>query len=115
MFLEECKHVAKEKKMSKYIIKDIEISSDSDKGTSDEENSNEENSDKNTKKDSEKNHVTDIKIFLKKKKTKGKKKKGPGRYQSFTEVEKEKRRRYCQSRRQKLPEYRRNSYLTHKK
>ena len=75
MFLEECKHVAKEKKMSKYIIKDIEISSDSDKGTFDEENSNEENSDKNTKKDSEKNHVTDIKIFLKKKKTKGKNKK----------------------------------------
>ena len=83
MFLEECKHVAKEKKMSKYIIKDIEISSDSDKGTSDEENSNEENSDKNTKKDSEKNHVTDIKIFLKKKKTKGKKKKRPGKISEF--------------------------------
>ena len=63
--------------MPKYIIKDIEISSDSDKETSDEENSNEENSDKNTKKNSEKKHVTDIKIFLKKKKTKGKK--GPGR------------------------------------
>ena len=76
MFLEECKHVATEKKMSKYIIKDIEISSDSDKETSDEENSNEENSDKNTKKNSEKKHVTDIKIFLKKKKTKGKKRPG---------------------------------------
>ena len=32
VFLEECKHVVKEKKMSKYIIDDIEICSDSDKG-----------------------------------------------------------------------------------
>ena len=56
--------------MPKYIIKDIEISSDSDKETSGEENSNEENSDKNTKKNSEKKHGTDIKIFLKKKKKK---------------------------------------------
>ena len=31
MFLEECKYVVKEKKISKYIIDDTEISSDSDK------------------------------------------------------------------------------------
>ena len=45
LFLEECKFVAKEKKILKYIIDNIGISSDSD---SDEENSNEENSDKET-------------------------------------------------------------------
>ena len=42
MFLEECKYVVKEKKMSKYIIKyiiyDIETSSDSDEENFDEEN-----------------------------------------------------------------------------
>ena len=38
MFLEECKNVVKEKKMSKHIIDNIEIFSDSY-----EENSNEEN------------------------------------------------------------------------
>ena len=38
MFSEECKNVVKEKKMSKHIIDNIEIFSDSD-----EENSNEEN------------------------------------------------------------------------
>ena len=38
MFLEECKYVAKEKKIPKYIIKDIEVSFDkSDKGDSEEE------------------------------------------------------------------------------
>ena len=31
VFLEECKYVVKEKKISKYIIDDTEISSDSDK------------------------------------------------------------------------------------
>ena len=31
MFLEECKYVVKEKKISKYMIDDTEISSDSDK------------------------------------------------------------------------------------
>ena len=45
MFLEECKYVVKEKNMSKYIIDNIEISSDSDEKNSDEENSDEENSD----------------------------------------------------------------------
>ena len=45
VFLEECEHVAKEKKIPKYIIDDIEISSDSDEDNSDEENSDEENSD----------------------------------------------------------------------
>ena len=42
---------------------------------------------KNTKKDSEKKHKKNIKLFLKKKKTKGKKKAGQ-RYQNFTEEEK---------------------------
>ena len=45
LFLEECKFVVKEKTISKYIIDDIEISSDSDRGNSDKENSVEENSD----------------------------------------------------------------------
>ena len=36
MFLEECKYVVKEKKIPKYIIDDIEISSDSHKENSDE-------------------------------------------------------------------------------
>ena len=39
MFLEECKYVVKEKRKSKFITDNIEISSDD----SDEENSNEEN------------------------------------------------------------------------
>ena len=45
VLLEECKYVLNEKKMSKYIIDDIEISSDSDRENSHEENSNEENFD----------------------------------------------------------------------
>ena len=40
VFLEDCKYVVKKKKIPKYIIDDLEISSDSD-----EKNSNEENSD----------------------------------------------------------------------
>ena len=43
MFLEECKYVVKKKKIPKYIIDDIEISSDSDEENSNEENSDEEN------------------------------------------------------------------------
>ena len=35
VFLEECKYVTKEKKIPKYIIDDIEISSDSDQENSD--------------------------------------------------------------------------------
>ena len=46
VFLGECKYVVKEKKIRKYIIDDIELSSDSDKKNSDRENSDEENSDK---------------------------------------------------------------------
>ena len=43
-FLDECKHVAKEKKMSKFIMDNLEISSDdSDKEDSEGENSDEEN------------------------------------------------------------------------
>ena len=45
MFLEECKYIIKEKKIPKYIIDDIKISSDSDRENSDEQNSDEETSD----------------------------------------------------------------------
>ena len=46
VFLKECKHVVKEKKMPEYITDDIEISSDdSGREDSNEENSNEEISD----------------------------------------------------------------------
>ena len=45
VFLDECKDVVKEKKILKYIIDDIEISSDSDRENCDEETSDEENSD----------------------------------------------------------------------
>ena len=45
VFLKECKYVVKEKKNSKYIIDDIEISSDSDRENSDKENSSEDNFD----------------------------------------------------------------------
>ena len=45
MFLEECKYVVKEKMIPKYIIVDIDISSDSDKENSDEENSDEKSPD----------------------------------------------------------------------
>ena len=43
VFLEERKYVAEEKKMSKCIIEEIEISSDSDRENSDKENSHEDN------------------------------------------------------------------------
>ena len=45
VFLEECKYLVKEKKISKYIIEKIEISSDSDRenSNSDKENFDEEN------------------------------------------------------------------------
>ena len=43
MFLEECKYVVKEKRIPKYIIGDIEISSDPGREISEEENSYEEN------------------------------------------------------------------------
>ena len=46
VFLEESKYVVKEKKIPKYIIDDIEISSDCDEENSNEENSDEENFDK---------------------------------------------------------------------
>ena len=45
VLLEECKYVVKEKKISKYIIDDIEISSVSDRENSDDENSDEESLD----------------------------------------------------------------------
>ena len=37
------------------------------------------------------------------------------RYQNFTKKENQKRHQYYQERNQKLPEYRRNYYLTNKK
>ena len=43
MFLEECKYDIKEKMIPKYIVDDIEISSDSNRRVFDEENSDEEN------------------------------------------------------------------------
>ena len=43
MFLEECKYDIKEKKIPKYIVDDIEISSDSNRRVFNEENSDEEN------------------------------------------------------------------------
>ena len=43
MFLEKCKYVVTEKKILKYIIDDIEISSVSDRENSDEKYSYEEN------------------------------------------------------------------------
>ena len=51
MFSEECKYVAKEKKILKYIIHDIEIPSDSDQENSDEKNPNKENSDEENSKE----------------------------------------------------------------
>ena len=44
MFVEECKYVAKGKKMLEYITDGTEMSSNSDREDSDEENPNEENS-----------------------------------------------------------------------
>ena len=61
VYLEECKYVVKEKKILKYIIGNIEISSDSDKMTI--------NYYQKTKKSFKKKHVKGTKIFLKKKKT----------------------------------------------
>ena len=72
---------------------------------------------KNTKRSSEKKHMKDIKIFLRKKKTKGEKRPGKDN-QNFTEEEKEKRcnkNHLSEEQKQKLDEYRRNYYLTHKK
>ena len=60
-YLEECKYVVEEKKIPKYIIDSIEISSDSDKMTI--------NCYQKTKKSFKKKHVKGTKIFLKKKKT----------------------------------------------
>ena len=42
-------------------------------------------------------------------------KKAPERYYNFNDQEQEKRRQYYQECKQKLPKYRRNYYLTHKK
>ena len=57
VFLKKCKYVVKEKKLSKYVVEDIEICSDeSDKEDSEEENFDEENS-------NEKIMMKKIKIF----------------------------------------------------
>ena len=57
--------------------------------------------------------MKDIKIFMKKKNTKGEKKHEKD-IKLFTEKEKEKMRQYYQERKQKKSQYRRNYYLTHK-
>ena len=64
VFLEECKYVVKEKKIPKYIIYDIELSSVSDKKNSDRENSDEENSDKeNLEKNANITHILKLRSF----------------------------------------------------
>ena len=68
---------------------------------------------KNTKKDSEMKHVKYIKIFLKKKKSKSQK-----MHEKDIKIllkRKKKRCQHYQERKQKLPEYRRNYYLTHER
>ena len=57
VFLEECKYVVKEEKIPKYIIEDIEVSSDSEKENSDEENSDEKNSDEKNLKNTNITHI----------------------------------------------------------
>ena len=57
VFLEECKYVVKEEKIPKYIIEDIEVSSDSERENSDEENSDEKNSDKKNLKNTNITHI----------------------------------------------------------
>ena len=72
VFSEECNYVVKEKTILKYLIDDIEISSDSDWKNSDEESSDKETSDE----ESSDGETSDEKILIKKflmKKTKNKK------------------------------------------
>ena len=66
---------------------------------------------KNTKKDSKKKHVKEIKIFLEEEKDK-KQKEARERYQSLSEEEKEKK---VLERKKSLPDYIKNYYLKHKK
>ena len=69
VFLEECKYFVKGKEIPKYIIDNIENSSDSDRGNSDEENFDGENSNKenyNKKNSHEENpDEKNEKVFLK--------------------------------------------------
>ena len=67
VLLEECKCVVKEKKIRKYIIDNIKISSDSDRENSDEENSDKETFDEETSDEENsdaKNSDEEKKIFL---------------------------------------------------
>ena len=64
VFLEECKYVVKEKKIPKYIIDDIEISSDSDEENFDKEISDEENSDEENSDEENLNHFFDFFFFF---------------------------------------------------
>ena len=57
VFLEECKYVVKEEKIPKYIIEDIEVSSDSERENSDEESSDEKNSDEKNLKNTNITHI----------------------------------------------------------
>ena len=61
VLLEERKYAVKEKKMPKYVIDDIEISSDSDTENSNEENSHEKNSDEKNKKNT---NTTSFKVYF---------------------------------------------------
>ena len=96
VFLQECKCVVKGKKIPKYIIDNIEIFSDSEEGNSDEDNSDEENYDEEILE----------KIQIKKNSDE----EDSSEEDSSEENSDEKKIYY-----QKLPDYRRNYDLTHKK
>ena len=57
VFLEECKYVVKQEKIPKYIMEDIEVSSDSERENSDEENSDKRNSDEKNLKNTNITHI----------------------------------------------------------
>ena len=80
---------------------------------SNEENSDKENSDEENLKNTNTFHIKMINKYYPKHKERLRKKIWE-RYQNFIEEQKEKRCQYYQKRKQKLPEFRRNYYLTHK-
>ena len=57
VFLEECKYVVKQEKIPKYIMEDIEVSSDSERENCDEENSDKRNSDEKNLKNTNITHI----------------------------------------------------------
>ena len=91
VFLQECKCVVKEKKIPKYIIDNIEIFSDSEEGNSDEDNYDEEILEQiQIKKNSDEEDSSE---------------------EDSSEENSDEKKIYYQ----KLPDYRRNYDLTHKK